>query len=399
MKRTAELVGDVRAEPVAIAGRASSPDSLSKRAVKLVGFMRCKPRVIINGAYLAVVLAAVVYYAFIASDMYVSDAVFTVRGSESQNLSVFGALLSGAGGISASDTHVVNNYIHSRDMLDELDRRLDLKAMYSMREADFISRLSPDATPEEALEYFKRRILIVYEPDTLITTLTVRAFTAEDAKRIAENIIEISESLVNTLSARAQEDALKLARNEIARAEERVMASRLKVKQFRDVSGNIDPEAATKSIITIIGGLEEQSAKMQAELSELRSYLQEGSPQVVALKARINAVEGQIAREKKRLTGKEADTLNELIHEYEKLWVEREFAEKQYATALSALEIARVEAEKKHRYLVTFVKPALAEESLYPKRVKTVIVILIGAVLLYGILSLVVAAVQEHAGL
>lgn len=370
-----------------------------KRISEQLRFLRGRFRLAANAAFMCVVLIVVAYYAFFASDMYVSTAVFTVRGAESQTMSAFGALLTGVGGISGSDTHVVNNYIHSRDMLDELNRRLDLKAMYSTRDADIFSCLDKDATPEEMVEYFKDIFTLVYEPDTFITTLNVRAYKAEDAKLIAENIIDLSEKLVNTLSARAREDALKLAGSEIARAEERVMASRLRLKQFRDVRGNIDPESATKSIMSIIGGLEEQLSKMQAELRESRSYLQEGSAQILALKARISAVEGQIAREKSRLTGKEADTLNGLIHEYEKLWVEREFAEKQYATALSAQEIARIEAEKKHRYLVAFVKPALAEEPLYPKRIKTISLVLIGAVLFYGILSLVIAAVREHAGL
>lgn len=370
-----------------------------KKISEMAGFFRGSPLRLASLVYVFMVMLVVIYYAFVASDMYVASAKLTVRGADSQAMSAFGALLTGVGGSSVNDAYVVSNYIHSRDLLDELDRRFDLKTMYSPPEADVFSRLSPEATPEEMAEYFQDVFTLIHEPDSHIMTLTVRAYKAEDAQRIAEYIIESSERLVNMLSIRAQEDALRLAKQEIAHAEERVMASRLQIKQFRDARGNIDPEAATKSIISIIGGLEEDLAKTLAELSEHRAYLREDSARIVSIKARINAIEEQIAREKRRLTGKEDDSLNELIHEYERLWIEREFAEKQYAAALSALEVARVEAEKQNRYLVAFVKPALAQEPLYPERAKTITIVLIGAILLYGILALVVAAVREHAGI
>lgn len=361
-------------------------------------FGRKHGRLILPMFVFAPALSLIVYYLFFATDMYISEAEFSIRGAEDVQLSALGSILSGSVGSMAMDAYIVGDFIHSHDMLHKLEKRLGLKAHYSSHDVDPLSRLPEDATLEEQTEYFRQMFKVVLDPNSHITTLSVRAFTPEMAQRIAEAILGISEELVNELSDRAREDALHLAQEEIKRSEERVLTSRLRLKQFKDERGSINPEAATGAIMSIIAGLEEHLAKDRALLSETLSYLQENSPQVVSIKARIKALEGQIAQQKRRLTGQEASTLNTLLYEYEKLLIEREFAEKQYALALGALEAARVNAEKKQRYLVAFVKPSLPEYPLYPNRPKFVLLITLSAVLLFGILSLLVAAVREHSG-
>ena len=57
-----------------------------------------------------------------------------------------------------------------------------------------------------------------------------------------------------------------------------------------------------------------------------------------------------------------------LISEFERLTVDREFAEESYRVALTSLELARDEASRQSRYLATYISPTLAEDSGYPKR-------------------------------
>jgi capsular polysaccharide transport system permease protein len=78
--------------------------------------------------------------------------------------------------------------------------------------------------------------------------------------------------------------------------------------------------------------------------------------------------------------------------------VEREFAEKHYVSALSSLEMARIRAEGKSRYLVAFAPPTLPEESLWPRRFLSTGVAFAATALIFGIASLVIAAIREHAG-
>ena len=79
----------------------------------------------------------------------------------------------------------MRDYILARDMLDELDRRLDLRGQYAASTVDILSRLWPDATEEEFLEYYRDKVEVEVEAGTDITVLTVRAFDADMAKKVA----------------------------------------------------------------------------------------------------------------------------------------------------------------------------------------------------------------------
>jgi len=65
---------------------------------------------------------------------------------------------------------------------------------------------------------------------------------------------------------------------------------------------------------------------------------------------------------------------------------------------MTSLEAARIRAEGQSRYLVAFIKPTLPEESMWPRRSYSIGVSLAAILLFYGLGSLIVAAVREHAG-
>jgi capsular polysaccharide transport system permease protein len=57
-----------------------------------------------------------------------------------------------------------------------------------------------------------------------------------------------------------------------------------------------------------------------------------------------------------------------------------------------------VRAESKSRYLVAFAEPTLPDESLYPRRIRSTGLFFAITTLLFGIVSLIIAAIREHAG-
>jgi capsular polysaccharide transport system permease protein len=56
------------------------------------------------------------------------------------------------------------------------------------------------------------------------------------------------------------------------------------------------------------------------------------------------------------------------VSEYERLQVDREFAEQAYVAALAAYDTALAEARRQSRYLAPYVRPTLAESSQFPER-------------------------------
>ena len=343
-------------------------------------------------------LLALVYFGFWASDMYVSETRFSLRSQEGggsvELLALFGQSAGGAG----ADAHIVQQYLQSPKLLKVLDRELQLKTHYQNPKADFFSRLKKEPTREEFLSYFSKQVSLHYDQGASILTLRVRAFTPEVAQTICESILVKGEALVNRLSVRAIEDSLMISREEVDRAELRLTEARQRMRQFQQANNLLDPIVEAGALQGLVAELQGLVVKVRAELAEARSYMQEDSTRVVSLNARIKALEEQIVEEKLLLTGTDQTTVSSLAAEYEQLILEHEFAQKQFLSAMSSLEAARIRAESQSRYLVAFIEPNLPEEALWPRRVYSIGVSFSVILLAFGLGSLIVAAIREHAG-
>ena len=346
-------------------------------------------------------LFAVIYYGFWASDRYVSQSLMTVRSTEAQIATVFGGLLGSLGGnTGAVDGHVVQEYIQSRELVAELQNKLDLRSIYSVPEADMLSRVSQDASLDNLYDYFLDRIEVYFDSAGNVIHLEVQAYRPEDAKKIADEIVRLSDEMVNRISQESRMDAVKFARDEVTLAEDRLRENRMVLYRFREEHGELDPVSAAAAIGGIVANLEAELSRYKTELASLRSYMREDSPQIAGVKARIAAIEQQMQAERGRLTSTEdapSLTYSDLLAEYERLVIEEEFAKSSYTSAISALEVARADANRKQAYLVAFVEPSLPADPSKPDRLLTVVSFVLGGLLAYGLLMLIGAAIREHA--
>ena len=341
------------------------------------------------------------YYGLVASDVFVSETRYAIRTGEQAPA---GGLLASMLGPAATtragdDANIVRDYILARDMLDELDLRLDLRAHYGAATADLLSRLRPDATEEEFLEYYRSRVDIEVEAGTDITVLKVQAFDAEMAQRIASAIIELSERLVNRMSERITDDTLRFARRELDQAETLIRRANQEITRFRNESRSIDPGKETAAVLSIVTSLEGQLAGAKTVLLETENIMHSDSVQVKTLRNRVAALTRQVESERARLASESGSDLTRLIEGYAPLLLDQELAEHRYSSALASLEVARADAQRKQRYLIPFVKPALPDEAIEPERFMNTLIVFFAASLIYGIGALMMASVYDHMGL
>ena len=138
-------------------------------------------------------------------------------------------------------------------------------------------------------------------------------------------------------------------------------------------------------------------ARQEAELKGLQAYLNDDTPQINALQAQIDGIRQQLDDERigsvKNADGK---SLNEIVGEYQELLAELEFRSDAYKAALTGLETARIESTRKLKSLVLVESPALPESATYPRRAYTMIALFLALTLLYGIVRLVVATIEDH---
>ena len=346
-------------------------------------------------------LLASIYYGLIASDIYISEARYAVRTHSElpSPVSLMDSILGGgSGSASSDDAYVVRDYILSRDLLAELDKELGLRKHYQSREIDILSRLKQDATQEEFYEYYLDMIEINLETLSSITTLKVKAFDPEFSQAVASRIISKSEDLVNSMTDRIVTDTLQFAKDEVKNAEHLVRNASDEMTRFRSESKTIDPGQETTAVLGIVTELESKLAVTRAELLHAESYMKEDSLQIRDLRARVDALSTQIASERLRLAAENKDSgdFTSLIYTYEPLQLEKLLAEKQYASALTSLELARSEAARKQRYLIPFVSPKVPDDSLEPERFIQTLTVFFGCLLTYAISGLIWAAIKDH---
>lgn len=344
---------------------------------------------------------SLIYFGLWASPMYIAEARFAVRGAENGAIETGGlaSMLLPAGSTIGTDVNIVTEYIQSPDIMEAVDKELHIFDHFASHDYDIISRLESDATRDERLDYWQWAVKPSLDPETGIVALSVKAYEPDVAKRLAEAVLAKSEALVNAMSRRAQDDAITLAMREVKTAEGRVSKAQEAMRAFRDRSGMLDPTSTAGGLQSIVSQLESEVVKTKAQIAEASTYMSKDAPALVGLRARLAAVEKQLAAEKLRLAGEsKSGSMTSIAGEYEDLQIESDFARQQLVSAMTSLEAARVKAEAQSRYVVAFQVPVLPDESLYPRPFLFTLFVFVGALVIVGICSLIIAAVREHAG-
>lgn len=343
-------------------------------------------------------LLASIYFGAMASDVYVSESHFSVRSTERQSAPGLGDLLKGAGfSRSLDDTYTVLDFMHSRDAVDGVDRKIPLKLAFGGNNIDIFSRFNGvglDGSREALYRYFQSRINLDLDTTSSISTLRVNAFSADDAYKMNSLLLEMGERLVNELNERARQDMVHFATEEVARAEQQVRAAGDALTSFRDQKGVFDPERQSVLQMQGIAKLQEELFATNAQLSQVRSVSPQ-NPQVPILAHRAAEVQAEINAQMAKVAGGKA-SLNSKSAEYERLALARTLADKQLAASVASLELANNEARRKQLYLERIVQPNKPDVAIEPRRVRGIIATFLLGLICWGVLTLLLAGVREH---
>jgi len=341
---------------------------------------------------------AILYFGLIASDVYISESRFVVRSPEKQSTSPLGLMLKGAGFSKAQDdSYTVQDYVLSRDALKALDEELKIKDAYSSSSIDLFSRFAGtdwDDSLEAFHQYYQKKISVQLDSASSITTLTVRAFSSEASYNINQRLVDLAESLVNKLNERGRQDMIRFAADEVVQAQSKAKAAALALSEYRNAKGVIDPEK--QSLIPL-----QQVAKLQDELIATRSQvmqlekLAKDNPQLPVLRQRVGLLEHEIEAETRRVAGGERSLAGKAA-EYQRLALEKEFSDKMLASAMSTLEQAKNEAQRKQLYLERIVLPNNPDQAMEPRRIRGIISVLAVGLVMFAVLTMLLAGMREH---
>jgi capsular polysaccharide transport system permease protein len=373
----------------------ATPMQLWQRMRALLGDARLQ--------FLALVVAptavAGLYYGLIAAPQYVSHTEYIVRGVDAHRSSGLASLLNTFGISRAADeTSAIESFLKSREVLEKLNARVDLRAVYGAEAADRLSRFPrfwERDSFEDLFAYSRNYIAIVKDPSSGVTKLDVAAFDAASAEKIAGAMIDLASDMANSLNARAEADTVEASKRDLQESRDGVVKVQSELTEFRNAALLVDPLAFAGAMLQGIGALSLEKARTQAQIAETER-LSPANPGIDSMKASVTALERKIEDERGKLAG-DNDALAGKVANYERLTLMRELAEKRYAAALVSLQTAEAEAERKRVYIEEIVKPNLPDEPTAPERFRSALSVFVVGFISFAILWILSVGSKDHA--
>lgn len=349
-------------------------------------------------------LSIVALYLFaLAQDRYVSESVVVVKQVGEVATPITGGLgaLLGTDNTSVEDARFLKQYIQSYDMLDHLDKSLHFRQAFSGDGRDKVFQLDGDASREQILKYYNNRVTVDLDETTSLLTIRTEGFSPEFALKFNDAILAESDRFVNGISQQVAREQLKFSESQFTDAATRLTKSREAVLQYQNNNQMLDPQSNAEAVSQVMNSLRANLADLQTQERALLSYLNPDTPQIVAIRSQIAAVQQQISTEQAKLTAatttkQDGTKLNSKALQFDALKAEVEFNTDLYKVSLSSLEKSKLDAVRKLKSLIQISSPQLAEDSLYPRRWYILLSFFLILTLIYGFVRLAISIVRDH---
>lgn len=347
-------------------------------------------------------ILAAIYYSFIVSGQYITEArmiVRTIGVSEQFSESETREGRSMIGGDSLTqDAYIVANYLESQELVKILDARIGLSALFSKGEIDHLSRLSKEASSEEVHAYWNSQIDTYVDGPSGIIIFTVRAFSAEDSFLIMETALEAVDDMIGRISDRAKTKLVERVEGELIASLISYEESLNNLRQYQNQTGILDPRLQARLSTAIIGELVERRIGLSVQLEATRSAGAGDSALARQLSRNIDAIDSEIKVRQDSLASNAtgSNQLSETLVEFARLETNRVVEQAIFKANARNLDTAKSAALQRTTFVSVFSKPTLADEALYPKRLSAWLIVAIGMLTLWTTGTLIWMSIQDH---
>lgn len=244
-------------------------------------------------------IVSLLYFGFIASPIYVSNAALLVFRPAQASVNVTSMLSNGSGAESFEGSHILRTYVRSWTEYQRLAARFDLVAHY--RSGDFVSRYGGLATlfrqNDIALwNYYRRQADVDIDAKNNIVTLQMKAYSPEFAAALGHAVLEDASARIDSMNQQIDRDYAANAARSRQDVQDRLEREEAELAGFRSGAGVLDPHTSNFKTLAEQNahyhGLllardndaallkEINAAAQQADLNSIRSkyYLQVISP-------------------------------------------------------------------------------------------------------------------------
>ena len=119
------------------------------------------------------------------------------------------------------------------------------------------------------------------------------------------------------------------------------------------------------------------------------------NPRIPLIQKGLADLRRQINSQSKAIVGGPSSLASKSV-QYDRLKLEQTFAQNDLAAAISSLEQAQIQAQKRQLFIETIVTPNKPDEALYPRRWRNILATAVVGLLLWGVSSVIFAGIREH---
>ena len=341
---------------------------------------------------------SVIYFSFIASDVYISESRFVVRSPDKPAQSGLGVLFKGLGFSNAGDEMAISREaVLSRDALRALDKHHAFSKAFQRSDISIFNRFNPFGFArsfEDLYQYYLGKVDLEQNSSTSVATLKMKAYNPRDAQRFNAQLLSMAEYTVNKLNVRGRNDLIRYSESEYESSKDYARKTALALSQYRNQKQILDPEAQASAQLQMISKLQDELISSQSELRLLQNLTPQ-NPKIPILQQKAGGLSGEIEAQLAALAGGR-NSLATNSAQYQRLLLESQFADKQLAASMAALEQARNEARRQQAYVERIVQPNLPDYPEEPRRLRGILTTFVLGLVAWGIARMLLAGLMEH---
>ena len=341
-----------------------------------------------------------IYNALIFTPRYASIASIAIKDNQGNiNAGGLGALL---GSVSSGTTnpYMLQSYIQSLNMLQNLDNSIHLINLYQSHKIDFLSRLSSTANQKSQLDYYLSKIDVKYMQDSQSIELAAQGITPKEAQYILNSIINSSQDYVNNIDFQLAKQRLDFSQKQLQIAQAKLSDANQGIISFQNNNGILDPKSDVSTLAGIMAGLQSQLVGFQTELVNMQEYMQKNAPDIQRQQEKIASIQQQINLQRQKILGMDGDKnnskLNEVVNMFEWLRMQAQVAISEYTAAIASLEVAKSDTISQKQQVVVLQSPTLPNYNEYPRLWYSTLTLFIILVMIYGIIRMTKTIIDEH---
>ncbi|WP_420383931.1 hypothetical protein [Novosphingobium sp.] len=357
-------------------------------------------------SFVAPVILGALYLFLIAPDQYVTEYRFSVRlpvpESTTPSVQTKSFLFDGntTPGTDLLDNYTVVDYVNSRQAAIDLNAKLNLRGMYS-KPFDPLSNVGKSASAERLAWFWQGMVYSVYDPASGLAVVRVRAYSPQDSYAIATNLVSLSSDLVNTIGAHSQTDSVRFAQQQVDDAMAKLASMNAQVTEMRRTSGFLNADQGSQGPVNSTQGFEAQliqrESQLQGQIASVTAQLHNpDAPQVQLLRDQLAANDAQLRATRQILKGQGSSGLADRVTQFESLQNRLHDYQGVLHAAINTLAATQAAQHSQRVYMTTYVKPTLPEAPLAPNRWLDLMIIVIGAAMVWAIGRLVENSIMEH---